>query len=293
MLILNFLLIIGTILFVYLSIKLINKISKVIPLSEDKNITTCDYSTVNMQEVFEKYISDQNSTNNTSTNRNLEEEIKLAKEIRNFEIELYWKRSNYFWIITAAMFVAFASIITKSDTSITINSNITLLYLQYAICFLGGIISWSWYLSCRGSKYWQENWENMLTSLYNANNQVSIFDYWLKPTTSITSINQAFPFSVSKTNQIMSFIVFLTWSLLLIILIAIDIYNKYPETLFNLQENAYLTLYISLFVLYLFTISTITYYSCNFMIQAIINQTLKLESTKTTNFITYKNERLK
>jgi len=38
---------------------------------------------------------------------------KLALEIRQFEIELYWKRATYFWTIIAATFAGYFTLATS------------------------------------------------------------------------------------------------------------------------------------------------------------------------------------
>jgi len=69
----------------------------------------------------------------------------LSVQTRNFEIDLFWKRSLFFWGFISAAFVGYAAL-RQSDLRIVV------------ACF-GMICSCAWTLVNRGSKYWQENWE--------------------------------------------------------------------------------------------------------------------------------------
>src|SRR5262245_42761266 len=77
-----------------------------------------------------------------------EEKLKTALELRNFEIELLWKRFNYFWLISAAALVGYVSVKERSDGILLLVS-----------CF-GLVSSVSWTLLNLGSKWWQEAYED-------------------------------------------------------------------------------------------------------------------------------------
>ena len=72
---------------------------------------------------------------------------ETAVETRQFEIELFWKRSLFFWGFIASSFVAYATLMPKS------------LSLSIVIACFGFICSFAWSLNNRGSKFWQETWE--------------------------------------------------------------------------------------------------------------------------------------
>ncbi|MGA9755058.1 MAG: hypothetical protein WBV23_07930 [Desulfobaccales bacterium] len=74
---------------------------------------------------------------------------KIALEIRNFEINLFWQRSNYFLILNIALATGLFSV-TDSKYAITIS-------------IFGLISSILWVLINHGSKYWQSRWEHRLT----------------------------------------------------------------------------------------------------------------------------------
>jgi hypothetical protein len=77
----------------------------------------------------------------------------VALATRNFEIELFWKRSLFFWGFIASSFIGYATMI-KNQPSLTI-----------VIVSFGFICSLAWTLVNRGSKYWQENWEVIVADL--------------------------------------------------------------------------------------------------------------------------------
>lgn len=94
---------------------------------------------------------------------------ETASRIREFEIELFWKRATFFWAFIAAIYTAYYQILTKIyDLGRCANpryqhGSIPLLVLSA----LGLFFCFSWLLSSYGSKHWQENWENHLELLEN------------------------------------------------------------------------------------------------------------------------------
>ena len=88
------------------------------------------------------------------TDRHLRAFSQVA-DIRKFEIDMYWKRASYFWTIIAVTFTGFFALSATNDFPY---KNISLLLLSS----MGMVFTFSWFLVNRGSKYWQENWENHL-----------------------------------------------------------------------------------------------------------------------------------
>jgi hypothetical protein len=84
--------------------------------------------------------------------------LDYALDIRKFEIELYWKRATYFWALIAVAFAGFFAVIGSKDI------DQRELY-GFIIGCVGLVFNWSWFLVNRGSKYWQENWENHVNML--------------------------------------------------------------------------------------------------------------------------------
>jgi hypothetical protein len=86
-------------------------------------------------------------TNNDDLPKKDLKRLELAIAARSREIELFWKRSLFFWGFIASAFVGYAATLHESPS-------VALLMA----CF-GFVCSLAWALANRGSKYWQENWE--------------------------------------------------------------------------------------------------------------------------------------
>ena len=84
--------------------------------------------------------------------------LNRSHEIRQFEIELYWKRATYFWLLQAAVFTALGLIWKDGDKDIPH-------IIPVALASLGLLTSAAGWLSAQGSKFWQENWERHIDML--------------------------------------------------------------------------------------------------------------------------------
>ncbi len=142
----------------------------------------------------------------------IEKALEHALDIRKFEISLYWQRTAYFWALIAAAFAGFFAILSADYLS---DKN----YLAYIVSCIGFLFTWAWFLVNRGSKYWQENWENHVdmledkiigplykTVLFRHSETDPIGKY----------ITGASAISVSKINQWVSFFTLLIWIALII-----------------------------------------------------------------------------
>lgn len=77
--------------------------------------------------------------------------LQYATEGRRFEIERFWQRSTFFWTFIGATLVAYAALYpSKSARLLTV------------LAAFGGLASLAWTLQNRGSKYWQEAWEQKI-----------------------------------------------------------------------------------------------------------------------------------
>jgi len=140
------------------------------------------------------------------------EALKYALEIRSFEIELYWKRATYFWAFIGATLAGYgavqaSSIPSKADLSV-------------ALSCLGLVFSFGWFLVNKGSKQWQENWENHVDLLEDDIIGPLYKIVLTRPEPSKKKWLKRFvvgpgPFSVSKINQIISLFVIVLWLFLL------------------------------------------------------------------------------
>jgi hypothetical protein len=73
---------------------------------------------------------------------------KIALETRNFEISLFWQRSNYFLVLNTAIAIGFF---------LKANNN-----FQIILSVFGIIVSLLWFFINQGSKFWQSRWETRL-----------------------------------------------------------------------------------------------------------------------------------
>jgi len=74
--------------------------------------------------------------------------FKIALDTRNFEISLFWQRSNYFLVLNSALAAGFFSL--KEPAYATV------------LASLGAIASLLWALVNLGGKYWHSRWEHEL-----------------------------------------------------------------------------------------------------------------------------------
>lgn len=95
----------------------------------------------------------------TSRVTKYEKAYEVAADIRKFEIELFWKRATFFWAFITAIYVAYFQVFTQIHRSV--HGYISLVILAA----LGLFFCVSWLLSSKGSKHWQENWEEHLNIL--------------------------------------------------------------------------------------------------------------------------------
>jgi len=115
---------------------------------------------------------------------------------KNFEIENYWKRANYFWAFQVASFAGYFAVFNSGFYS----KNTEILYCMVCI---GLITSVAWNLINKGSKSWQRNWENHVDMLE---------DKVTGPLYKTVSVKNTY--SVSKINEIVSRFISVIWLIL-------------------------------------------------------------------------------
>lgn len=76
---------------------------------------------------------------------------RLALDTRNFEIKLFWERSNYFLVLSTAAAVGFFTTDSAGE--------------EIALALFGILISFLWFRVNLGSKFWQSRWEARLAIL--------------------------------------------------------------------------------------------------------------------------------
>ncbi|HHC6471170.1 TPA: hypothetical protein ACN359_004603 [Vibrio parahaemolyticus] len=84
--------------------------------------------------------------------------FEQVSDIRKFEIELYWKRATYFWALIAVAFAGYFAVLGAEFIDHKY-------FLSMVIASIGIVFTYAWHLANRGSKYWQENWENHMDFL--------------------------------------------------------------------------------------------------------------------------------
>ncbi len=152
----------------------------------------------------EEYLAD------LAQNEKWEDLLKTTIQTRNFEIELYWKRTTYYWTINAAILAGYFLLLAnpKGDAALNI----------LVVSSLGVVFSLAWHLTNKGSKFWQVNWEKHLALLED-----KVHGPLFKTTIRYKNYSSAyrllvptepFPFSVSKINALLSAFVFGLWSLM-------------------------------------------------------------------------------
>ena len=166
-----------------------------------------------------------------------EKALEHALEIRKFEIELYWKRATYFWTFIAAALAGYGFIQASKDLP-------QKEHFSVPISVLGFVFSFAWQAVNRGSKQWQENWENHVALLED-----SVIGPLYKTVTKRPPVNGAretlkqvltgpYDYSVSKVNQIVSLFVMAVWILLIL--------NALPRFSITARIDWFLTLVILL-----------------------------------------------
>lgn len=139
--------------------------------------------------------------------------LNRAHETRRFEIELYWKRANYFWLLQAAVFTAFGLLVTTEDKAKNIPE-----VLPLALTCLGFLCAYAGYLSAEGSKFWQENWEKHIDILEDSIEGKLYKTVWVS--------SHGIKHSVSRINSIL-ILYFCAFWVLTIVVLCISLFCKY------------------------------------------------------------------
>ncbi|MBN3754481.1 hypothetical protein G3N95_16145 [Paraburkholderia sp. Tr-20389] len=137
----------------------------------------------------------------------LKASLEHALDIRKFEIELYWKRATYFWTLIAAAFAGYFIILNAQNLD-------DKKFLAFIVACIGFLFTFAWFQVNRGSKKWQENWENHVDILEDKVTgplyktilvRPSRDSFFEKHVTGPSNI------SVSKTNQIVNLFTLCIW----------------------------------------------------------------------------------
>lgn len=136
-----------------------------------------------------------------------ESALQHALDIRKFEIGLYWQRATYFWTLIAATFAGYFAVLAAEHMR-------DKEFNAYVLACVGLIFSLAWFLTNRGSKYWQENWENHVDMLEDGTTGPLYKTILHRPKEKnilLRTIEGPAPFSVSQINQWVSLFTVTVW----------------------------------------------------------------------------------
>ncbi len=166
-------------------------------------------------EEYSRSFNDESSchTNEKQQEIKLCEALKYALETRKFEIQLYWERAKYFWTFIAASLAAYG-LVQKIESADTKE------WLSLLISCLGLVFSVGWYFVNRGSKHWQENWENHVALLEDKAIGPLFKTILMRHKCQDKGFKEKVigpaPYSVSKINQLISLYIVFFWFALIV-----------------------------------------------------------------------------
>lgn len=134
--------------------------------------------------------------------------FKVALDTRKFEIGLYWKRAKYFFGIMCALGGA-SVVLTFIKPEDGARDGVYFLAL-FVIGCIGTITAVAWHLTNKGSKYWQENWEQYVDAL-GRDIIGPLFQY---PITGRFRSKKLSRYSVSKINEKLSIYAIWMWGVM-------------------------------------------------------------------------------
>lgn len=156
----------------------------------------------------------ESTEDSTIKKKKIKSAFKLAHDVRKFEVELFWKRGTYYWAFILGSFTAYFYTLNKffDEESLSIKTFLNLSVLEKLILLIISCISFlfslAWVLINKGSKFWQENWEqhinmteeiisgNLYKTFLNTNSNIfnqsplskKPYDYSVTQITTVTSI---------------------------------------------------------------------------------------------------------
>ena len=152
---------------------------------------------VTKDEEYLKLFSDDKPS---ETEKKHSSALKEALDIRKFEIDLYWRRTGFFWAFITIIYTALFSVFCKY-IECPVKYSIFVPVIS-TLSGLGFFFSIAWHMVNKGSKFWQENWEKHV-SLLEESDIGPLYDVYLNPKTTGSRWNptKEFDFSVTKVNM--------------------------------------------------------------------------------------------
>lgn len=137
--------------------------------------------------------------------RKIEEAYNKAHDIRKFEIELYWKRSTYFWtfisVLVAICGVVSAAFLKDGKFPTELRS------FLFCTSILGYFISLHFLITCVSGKQWQENWERHIDILES---------YFAGNLYKLNLVKGKLRYSISLSNEIIVAAITFAWIIIII-----------------------------------------------------------------------------
>ena len=155
----------------------------------------------------------------SGTKTDPDEALRISLDLRKFEIEMYLKRTTYFWTLLGAALAGYFAVQAISPANMSAQDK---KFFSFVISVIGCIISFGWCMANKGSKYWHENWENHAMAL---SKEIigPIFNITLsRPKSkgiihsSLAYFTQPGNYSVTKVNILLSWFMFFIWVSLLV-----------------------------------------------------------------------------
>jgi hypothetical protein len=137
----------------------------------------------------------------------VERALSVAYQERNREIDLFWRRSGFFWALLTIAFTGYFALVSARGYGSA---------EAFIVSCLGSVTAFAWYCANRGSKYWQENWEYQVELLEDRTLGPLHLTHLSAQNFALWKLSQAYPYSVSKTAQILSGYVVVLWLVLLV-----------------------------------------------------------------------------
>lgn len=197
----------------------------------------------------------------SETERMRSRALKESQDIRKFEIDLYWKRTGFFWAFITVVYTALFAVLCKYvDCPIKFSFFVPVIS---ALSGMGFFFSVAWHMVNKGSKFWQKNWENHV-SLLEKSEIGPLYDVFLNPKTtgSRWKPTEEFDFSVTKVNM---------WASTLISILSLCICGGIIYYLIKNSANIFLSL-APVILIVIFTTLIFLFQQGNKNIEIINNQ---------------------
>ncbi|GAB7141401.1 hypothetical protein RsTz2092_13870 [Deferribacterales bacterium RsTz2092] len=131
--------------------------------------------------------------------------LEKAWHVRDFEIEMHWKRALYFAGFISVIFLGYIDL-KKGDCPDKYQ------YLYPILTGLGLLVSYIWYLANRASKFLQENWEHHIDQLEDDIGK--LYKTILYKQYSFANLTDILPISVSRASIFISLVITFGWFVL-------------------------------------------------------------------------------